>query len=262
MMSAPPVPSCPKGHHLLAGKTAVVTASAGTGIGFATARRCAEEGATVMLSDRHAGRLAEHSEQLASLVGHPVPSIRCDVTREDEVQAMFEHAIAEMGHIDLLVNNAGRGLTAPIVDTTDEQWHTVLDVSLTATFRCMRAALRHMIRRGKGAIVNVSSVVSWRAEAGQAAYSAAKAGVLAMTRAAALEAAPYGIRINAVVPTLALHENVVKVSSDAYLRLMTSQQALGRASEPWEVANVIVFLASELASYMTGEAVAVSNQHP
>lgn len=215
-----------------------------------------------MLSDRHEGRLAEYSKQLASLLGFPVPSVRCDVTREDEVQAMFEQAIAEMGHVDVLVNNAGRGLTTPIVDTTDEQWHAVLDVSLTATFRCTRAAMRHMLPRGTGAIVNVSSVVSWRAEAGQAAYSAAKAGVLALTRAAALEAAPHGVRINAVVPTLAMHENVAKVSSDEYLALMAARTAFGRAAEPWEVANVIVFLASDLASYMTGEAVAVSSQHP
>ncbi|MBP1689169.1 MAG: short-chain alcohol dehydrogenase like protein [Deltaproteobacteria bacterium] len=256
------VPRYPTAHGLLAGKTVVVTASAGTGIGFATARRCVEEGATVMLSDKHAGRLAEYATQLATVAGRAVPAIACDVTREAEVQALFARAIAEMGRVDILVNNAGRGLTASVVETSDAQWHAVLEVSLTATFRCMRAAMRHMMARGTGAIVNVSSVVAWRAEAGQAAYAAAKAGVLALTRAGAMEAAPYGVRVNAVVPTLAVHENVVKVSSEEYLARMVALQALGRAAEPWEVANVIVFLASDLASYMTGEAVAVSNQHP
>ncbi|MFN8626438.1 MAG: SDR family oxidoreductase [Candidatus Binatia bacterium] len=256
------VPPYPTPHGLLCGKTVVVTASAGTGIGFATARRCVEERAMVLLSDKHAERLGEYATRLATVAGRMVPSRVCDVTRETEVQSLLAYAIGELGHVDVWINNAGRGLTASVIETSDAQWHAAIEVSLTATFRCMRAAMRHMMARGTGAIVNVSSVVAWRAEADQAAYAAAKAGVLALTRTAAMEAAPHGVRVNAVVPTLALHENVVKVSSADYLARMTALQALGRAAEPWEVANVIVFLASDLASYMTGEAVAVSNQHP
>lgn len=259
-MSTASLPPYPQGHHLLDGKTALVTAAAGTGIGYATARRCAEEGATVMLSDRHEVRLAKCVAALEETTGKRVPSIVCDVTDDSQVQAMFEHAICEMGHVDVLVNNAGLGGTTNLVDMTDEQWNTILDVTLTGTFRCVRAALRHMIPRGKGSIVNLGSALGWRAQAGQAHYSAAKAGVLALTRAAAMEAAEAGVRVNAVVPSLVLHPNLAKVSSEEFLRTLIEKEAMRRSAEPWEVANVIIFLASDLASYMTGEAIAVSDQ--
>ena len=261
-MNASQIPPYPAGRNLLEGKTVLVTASAGTGIGFATARRCAEEGATVMLSDMHEKRLAKYREELEKLSGEAVPSIVCNVTDEAQVKAMFEHAIREMGHLDVLVNNAGLGGTTNIVDMTDEQWSGVVDVTLNGTFRCVRAALRHMIPRGTGSIINLGSVVNWRAQAGQAHYSAAKAGVLALTRAASIEAARAGVRINAVVPSLAMHANLAKVTSDEFLAELEEREALGRAAEPWEISNVIVFLASDLASFMTGEAISVSNQHP
>jgi 3-oxoacyl-[acyl-carrier protein] reductase len=144
---------------------------------------------------------------------------------------------------------------------TDEQWSRVLDVTLNGTFRCVRAALRHM-RGSGGVIVNNASVAGWRAQAGQAHYAAAKAGVMALTRCAAVEAAEYGVRVNAVAPSLAMHPHLVKVTTPELLAELTSREAFGRYAEPWEVANVIVFLASDYSSYMTGEVVSVSNQHP
>jgi len=255
-------PPYPKGRKLLEGKTVLVTAAAGTGIGFATARRCAEEGARVMLSDRHERRLAEYSDRLAAEIGRPVERLPCDVTREEQVRAMFAHAISRLGHLDVLVNNAGLGGTAEVAEMSDEQWLGVLDVTLNGTFRCTRAALRHMIPRGSGSIVNLGSVVNWRAQRGQAHYAAAKAGVLALTRAAAMETAREGVRVNAVVPSLAMHANLAKVTSDELLAELTEREAFGRAAEPWEIANVIVFLASDLSSFMTGEALSASNQHP
>jgi 3-oxoacyl-[acyl-carrier protein] reductase len=165
------------------------------------------------------------------------------------------------GRIDVLVNNAGLGGTANLVDMTDAEWARVLDVTLTGTFRCMRAALRIMIEQRAGAIVNNASVLGWRAQAGQAHYAAAKAGVMALTRCAAIEAAPFGVRVNAVAPSLAMHPFLEKVTSPELLEELTAREAFGRAAEPWEVANVMVFLASEYASYMTGEVVAVSSQH-
>jgi len=138
----------------------------------------------------------------------------------------------------------------------------VLDVTLTGTFRCTRAALRHMMPRGRGAIVNNASVLGWRAQRGQAHYAAAKAGVMALTRSAAIEAATAGVRVNAVAPSLAMHDNLAKVTSDELLSQLAGQEAFGRAAEPWEVANVIVFLASDYASYLVGEVVSVSSQHP
>ncbi len=161
-----------------------------------------------------------------------------------------------------MINNAGLGGTASLVDMTDEQWSRVLDVTLNGTFRCTRAALRHMVERRSGSIVNNASVLGWRAQAGQAHYAAAKAGVMALTRCAAVEAAPSGVRVNAVAPSLAMHPFLAKVTSPELLEGLTAREAFGRAAEPWEVANVMVFLASDYASYMTGEVVAVSSQHP
>jgi 3-oxoacyl-[acyl-carrier protein] reductase len=247
----------PTGHSLLAGKVALVTAAAGTGIGSATARRLQAEGATVVISDAHERRLAETAAEL----GEPL-AVPCDVTDEDQVQHLFAAAVERHGRIDVVVNNAGLGGTAGIVDMTDDQWHKVVDVTLTGTFRCTRAALRVLCPQGSGVIVNNASVLGWRAQAGQAHYAAAKAGVMALTRTAAIEAAPHGVRVNAVAPSLAMHPFLAKVTSDELLDELASREAFGRAAEPWEVATVIAFLASDYSTYMTGEVVSVSSQHP
>jgi 3-oxoacyl-[acyl-carrier protein] reductase len=240
----------------------LVTAAAGTGIGFATARRCAEEGARVMLSDRHERRLGEAADALAKVAGERPPARACDVTREDEVRALVDAAVAELGRVDVLVNNAGLGGYARVTDMTDAQWSGVLDVALTGTFRMTRAILPHMLARGSGAIVNNASVLGWRAQEGQSHYAAAKAGVMAFTRCVALEAAGSGVRVNAVAPSLAMHDFLAKVTPPGLLDELVAREAFGRAAEPFEVANVIVFLASDLASYLTGEVVSVSSQHP
>src|SRR6266545_6545628 len=233
---------------LLEGKTVLITAAAGTGIGFATAKRCLEEGARVMISDVHERRLGEAARELG------VPSARCDVAVEADVQALWEAAAATLGGVDVLINNAGLGGTAYVAEMRDDEWQRVLDVTLTGTFRMTRAALRHMTPRGRGAIVNNSSVLAWRAQAGQAHYAAAKAGVMALTRCAAIEAAPAGIRINAVAPSIAIHKHLVKVTTQEVLDTLVAREAFGRAAEPVEVANVILFLASDLSSYKIGRA--------
>ena len=255
-IQAPTPPPYPDGRGLLAGKSVLVTAAAGTGIGFATAKRCAEEGARVVISDIHERRLRESAEQLG------VPGIVANVTNEDDVQRLLRETIEHLGGVDVLVNNAGLGGTANLVEMTDEQWFSVLDVTLNGTMRMTRAALAHMYERDGGAIVNNASVVGWRAQEGQAHYAAAKAGVMALTRCAAIEAAAHNVRVNAVAPSLAMHPFLAKVTTEELLAELTTREAFGRAAEPWEVANVIVFLASDLASYMTGEVVSVSSQHP
>jgi 3-oxoacyl-[acyl-carrier protein] reductase len=138
---------------------------------------------------------------------------------------------------------------------TDEQWSSVIDITLTGTFRMTRAVLPHMLERGSGAIVNNASVLGWRAQVGQAHYAAAKAGVMALTRCTALEAAPSGVRVNAVSPSLATHPFLNKVTPQDVLDELESREAYGRGAAPWEVANVMVFLASDYASYMTGQTV-------
>jgi 3-oxoacyl-[acyl-carrier protein] reductase len=257
---SPPPPPPP--HGLLRDKVVLVTAAAGTGIGFATARRAAEEGATVVLSDSHERRLAEARQQLAELGGKEPLAVPCDVTAEAQVQALIDAAYASYGRLDVLVNNAGLGGTAELVEMTDEQWSRVLDVTLTGTFRCTRAAMRRMLPAGSGVIVNNASVLGWRAQAGQAHYAAAKAGVMALTRCAAVEAAEHGVRVNAVAPSIAMHPFLAKVTSQELLAELASQEAFGRPAEVWEVANVIVFLASDYSSYLTGEVISVSSQHP
>lgn len=255
-----PAPSCPPGRALLAGKSFLITAAAGSGIGGAAALRAAEEGATLFLSDTHARRLSETADRIAA-AGHPRPfTTTCDVTDEAQVQALIGEAIARMGHIDILVNNAGLGGAAAVVEMTDAEWHRVLDVSLTSVFRMTRAVLPHMYGRNSGVIVNNASVLGWRAQKLQAHYAAAKAGVMAFTRCAAMEAAEHGVRINAVAPSLAMHPALGKVTPPGLLEELTKREAFGRYAEPWEVANVMIFLASDLSSYMTGEIVAVSSQ--
>lgn len=256
-------PTYVPGHGLLAGRTAVITAAAGAGIGGATARRFLEEGARVVIGDAHPRRTKETVEALSGEFGAGrVEGIACDVTDEAQVRALYDLAERCHGGLDVVVNNAGLGGTAELTEMTDEQWDRVIDVTLNGTFRSTRAALRRMRAAGRGGvIVNNASVLGWRAQAGQAHYAAAKAGVMALTRCAAVEAAPHGIRINAVAPSLAMHPHLAKVTSPELLEELTAREAFGRHAEPWEIANVIVFLAGEYSSYMTGETVSVSNQH-
>ncbi|HET8959249.1 SDR family oxidoreductase [Nocardioides sp.] len=251
------------GHDLLAGKVVVVTAAAGAGIGAAVVRRVLEEGARhVVVSDTHERRLGEAREELAAEFGADRVTTRvCDVTDNVAVLELLG-AAEEVGGVDVMVNNAGLGGTASITEISDADWNKVIDITLTGTMRCVRAASASMIANGKrGVVVNNASVIGWRAQEGQAHYAAAKAGVMALTRCAALDLAPHGIRVNAVSPSLAMHPFLAKVTSDELLAELEQREAFGRAAEPWEVANVMVFLASDYASYLTGEVVSVSSQH-
>jgi 3-oxoacyl-[acyl-carrier protein] reductase len=251
----------------LEGKVVVVTAAAGTGIGSATARRCLEEGASVVVSDAHERRLAETAEQLIDEIAGSggstrVHTLACDVRDEAQVGALYDGTIDRFGRIDVAVHNAGLGGTVSLTEMTDEQWSTVLDITLTGTFRCTRAALRHMLPSRSGVIVNNASVLGWRAQPGQAHYAAAKAGVMALTRCAAAEAAPAGVRVNAVSPSLAEHPFLNRAIPEEDLAVLRRRELFGRGAETWEVANVIVFLASDYSSYLSGEVISVSSQHP
>ena len=174
---------------------------------------------------------------------------------------LIAYAVSTLGRIDVLVNNAGLGGETPVADMTDDQWSRVLDVTLGSTFRCTRVALNYFrgVEHG-GVIVNNASVLGWRAQHGQAHYAAAKAGVMALTRCSAIEAAAYGVRINAVAPSIANHAFLAKVTSTELLDRLASDEAFGRAAEPWEIATTIAFLASDYSTYLTGEVVSVSSQ--
>ena len=222
------VPEYPEGRNLLAGKTVVVTAAAGTGIGWWVARRAIEEGATVLISDLHEGRLALAAERLEKETGQRPATALCNVTIQEQVDALRDAAIEALGHVDVLVNNAGLGGHALLVEMTDDQWNVVLDVTLNGTMRVTRAFLPHMCGRGAGAIVNNASVLGWRAQEGQSHYAAAKAGVMAFTRCVALEAAESGVRVNAVAPSIALHEFLSKVMPDGLIEELVAKEAFGR----------------------------------
>lgn len=249
-------------HGLLRGKSVLVTAAAGAGIGFAIAKRAAEEGCRALfISDVHEKRLAAAAQSIRDETGlQSVYTRLCNVSAQDQVSALVSEADQSMDGIDVLVNNAGLGTSQKVVDMADQEWDQVIGVTLTGTFRMMRAALAVMQPRGRGVIINNASVLGWRAQAEQAHYAAAKAGVMALTRCAALEAAEFGIRINAVAPSIAIHTFLKKSAPQELLDQLSAREAFGRAAEPWEVANVMVFLASDYSSYMTGEVISVSSQ--
>lgn len=255
-------PKYVEGHQLLVGKSVLITAAAGAGIGFAAAKRCAEEGCrALMISDIHPGRLEAAVEALKQETGlAAVYGQLCDVTDEEQVQALVDAAETRLDGVDVLINNAGLGGSRRVVEMSDEEWSRVLDITLTGTFRMTRAMLQRMQPRGQGAIVNNASVLGWRAQKEQAHYAAAKAGVMALTRCSAVEAAEFGIRINAVAPSIALHDFLKRSAPEELLQELASREAFGRAAEVWEVANVMVFLASDYASYLAGEVISCSSQ--
>ncbi len=256
-------PDYVEGHGLITGRSVLITAAAGAGIGFAAATRAAEEGArAIVLSDIHEGRLEKAVEQLKSDTGlEAVHGKLANVASEDDVRALIDHAEDVLGGTDILINNAGLGTSKLLVEMEDDEWHKVIDVTLNGTMRMTRYMMRVMQARGKGGvIVNNASVLGWRAQKEQAHYAAAKAGVMALTRCAALEAAEFDVRINAVAPSIVLHPMLRKSASEELLAELESKEAYGRAAEAWEVANVMLFLASDYSSYMTGEVVSVSSQ--
>jgi len=255
------IPDYVEGHGLLKDKRVVITAAAGTGIGFAAAKKCIEEGAQVFISDIHEGRLQKAQNSLEVETGQRPDFAMCNVTQQDDVDGLITAADKSLGGIDVVINNAGLGGTANVVDMTDEQWTAVLDVTLNGCFRVNRAAMQYMKNNDGGVIVNNASVLGWRAQKGQAHYAAAKAGVMALTRCAGVEGAEFGVRVNAIAPSLALHPFLHKVTSKELLAELEAKEAYGRGSEVWEQANVMVFLASDYSSYMTGEVISTSSQH-
>ena len=259
-MKAPP--EYVAAHGLLRGKSVLVTAAAGAGIGFAVAQRAAEEGCrSLVISDVHERRLNDAVAALREKTGlADIHGLLCDVSQQDQVDALMAFAEERTGGVDVLINNAGLGTSRRLVDMPDAEWHKVIDVTLTGTFRMTRAALQVMQPRGRGVIVNNASVLGWRAQVEQAHYAAAKAGVMALTRCAAMEAAEFGIRINAVAPSIAIHAFLKKSASEELLDELSSKEAFGRGAVPWVVANVMVMKARDYTSYMTGEVVSVSSQ--
>lgn len=257
-------PTYVTGHQLLAGKSVLITAAAGAGIGFAAAKKAVEEGCCgIVLSDIHEGRLQQSVQNLKAETGlDAVFGQVANVASEDDVQALIGFAEEKLGGVDVLINNAGLGTSRTLIEMDDDEWFKVIDVTLNGTMRMTRAMLRTMKQRGQGGvIVNNASVLGWRAQKEQSHYAAAKAGVMALTRCAALEAAEFGVRINAVSPSLAVHPMLKKSAPAELLAELEGREAYGRGAETWEIANIMMFLASDYSSYMTGEIISCSSQH-
>lgn len=256
-------PEYVQGHDLIKGKSVLITAAAGAGIGFSAATKAAEEGArAIVLSDIHEGRLAAAVEKLKQESGLAEVSGKMgNVAVEEDVRSLVDFAEEKMGGVDILINNAGLGSSKLLIEMEDDEWNRVIDVTLNGTMRMTRYMMKVMKARGQGGvIVNNASVLGWRAQKEQSHYAAAKAGVMALTRCAALEAAEFNVRINAVAPSIVLHPMLRKSASEELLAELEAKEAYGRAAEAWEVANVMMFLASDYSSYMTGEIVPVSSQ--
>ena len=252
-------PKYPEGRNLFQDKNILITAAAGSGIGFSTAKRFLEEGANIFISDVHQGRLVEAIDDLRNLNLGKVNGCLCNVTNDEEIDSMFTEAIACYSNLNGVINNAGLGGESALEDMTNDAWDLVMDVTLNGAMKIMRAAIP-VLKDTQGVIVNNASVLGWRAQAGQSHYAAAKAGVMALTRCVALETVDYGIRINAVAPSLAMNPHLSKTNSDELIAKLESKEAFGRGAESWEIANIILFLASDLSSYMTGEVISASSQ--
>ena len=234
-------------------KAAVVT-GAGRGIGEAIALRLAEEGAKVVVNDVNEENCGRAVEAIRSKGGQAVLVIG-SVTVREIAQKIIDTAVKEFGTVDILVNNAGILRDASLHKMTDEQWDQVIEVNLKGVFLCTQCAARVMRERGYGKIINLSSVM-WRGNPGQLNYSAAKAGIIGMTKTAAKELAPRRINVNAIAPGLILTDMLKSMPPILFARMeksLPSLVPLGRFGSPRDVANLALFLASDESSYITGQ---------
>lgn len=246
----------------LRGRTAIVTGGA-TGIGRAICFELARHGVNIAFNyhehDDRAG-VKEEAERTASELAQleiRVYCSACDVRDSADVEAFVDDAAEALGPIHILVNNAGIGRDRALWRLSDEQWNDVLETNLTGTFHMIRAVAPHLRRLGDGKIVNISSVHGVRSEFGLANYAASKAGILGLTRSAALELGPSNVNVNAVAPGYIRTTRLTNAVPAEILDRARERAALGRLGDPQDVAHVVVFLCSELARHITGAVIPV-----
>jgi 3-oxoacyl-[acyl-carrier protein] reductase len=236
-------------------RVAMVTGS-GQGIGRGVALCLARAGANVVIADQAAERIASVAAAVEDL-GVQALGITTDVSRADEVKRMVQQTVERFGKIDILVNNAGTLVVKPMVEQTEEEWDSVLDVNLKGVFLCCRHVLPEMIARKSGAIVNIASIAAFHVTVPHVPYAASKAGVVALTRDLAYEVGRLGIRVNAIAPG-PIETPMVGIVSDQQRQAIAKNILLGRMGQPEDIGNAAVFLASDAASYITGATLPVS----
>ena len=239
----------------LAGRTAVVTGGT-RGIGLAIARALAEDGASVVVSGRDAGRLESAVKELESL-GAPALGVAADQSKREDCDRLVDAAKERFGRIDVLVNNAGITRDQLLVRMKDDDWDQVLDTNLRGVFLMTRAVVKSMMRQKSGRIINIASTAGAMGNPGQVNYSAAKAGVIGLTKAAARELAHWNILVNAVAPGLIETDMAAAIPAEAREALL-QQVPLKRAGSAREVAEVVRFLAGDGAAYVTGQTIHVN----
>lgn len=238
----------------LDGRAAVITGAAG-GIGWATTKRYVEEGAKVIAADRD----TERGAALVDEVGESVTFVECDVSSPDQVHSAVERCVADHGRIDVLFNNAATSTGGYVADLDLEGWDTSIKVMLSAPLYGMQAALPHMVQRRSGSIINTSSVYGLVASAGNAPYCAAKAGLINLTRTTAIEYGRLGIRCNAICPGVVetpMFESVLGIGLTTRAEI-AEMHAIGRTIQPFEIADLALFLGSDESTAITGQAVTI-----
>lgn len=238
----------------LTDRIAVVT-GAGQGIGAVVARTYAREGARVAVIDMNSDAARAVVEEIAAAGGQAM-AVACNVAERDQVQAMAAEVTAAWGRVDILVNNAGITRTAMLHKMTPEQWQAVLAVHLTGSFNCLQAVVDGMIERRYGRIIYVTSAAGVLGTIGQINYSAAKAGILGMTKSTAKELARYNITANAIAPGAATPMTETIRTDDRFKEKYLERIPLGRWAEPDEIAPVFLFFASDASAYVTGQVLA------
>jgi 3-oxoacyl-[acyl-carrier protein] reductase len=240
---------------LLQGKTAIVTGAA-RGIGRAIALRFAQEGANVAFTDL---RLDENTQSLVKEIealGQKAAAYASDASNYDETEKVVNGIVEEFGTVDILINNAGITMDTLLMRMTEQQWDTVIKVNLKSVFNFTKAVQRIMLKNKYGAIVNLSSVVGVHGNAGQANYSASKAGIIGFTKSVAQELGSRNIRCNAVAPGFIITEMTAKLSEEQR-KAWEDFIPMKRGGTPEEVANVCLFLASDLSSYVSGQVISI-----
>lgn len=239
---------------VLRDKVALVTGAA-RGIGRAIALTLAENGANVAVVDLNIDEAAKVADEITT-IGRRAIGLGGSVSNQQDVEAFVEKVSAEFGRIDILVNNAGITRDTLLMRMKEEDWDAVINVNLKGTFLCTKAVSRIMMKQRYGRIVNISSVVGLMGNAGQANYGASKAGIIGFTKTVARELAPRGITSNAIAPGFIV-TSMTEVLSEEIKTKLKDQIPLGRLGDPVDIANTVVFLASDAASYITGQTIAV-----